>query len=116
MGLYKEEEKERRRKERRSEERRGEERKGGEERRKKERRGDERKGEEEERRRRRKARRRTLFWLLIIAFVSLVFSALTGNLSIIIEKFYNYKDEIYRPMDTDRMKYEQEKAKPVGKK
>jgi Flp pilus assembly protein TadB len=109
MGLYKEEEKERRRRiERRREERRGEERKGGEERRKKERRGEERK--------RRKARRRTLFWLLIIAFVSLVFSALTGNLPVIIEKFYNYKDEIYRPMDTDRMKYEQEKAKPVGKK
>ncbi len=98
MGLYKEEQEERRGEERRREERRGEERRG------------------EERRRRKNRRRRTLFWLLIIAFVSLVFSVLTGNLSIIIEKFYKYKDESYRPMDTDRMKYEQEKANPLGKK
>ena len=104
MGLYKEEKEE----ERRGEERRGKERRG-EERRRKERRGEERRG-------RKKRRRRTLFWLLIIAFVSLVFSALTGNISVIIEKFYNNKDESYRPMDTDRMKYESEKAKPVGKK
>jgi predicted nucleic acid-binding Zn ribbon protein len=102
MGLYKEEQ----------EERRGERRSG--ERRSGERRGEERRGEE--RRRRKKRRRRTLFWLLIIALVSLVFSVLTGNLSIIIEKFYKYKDESYRPMDTDRMKYEQEKANPLGKK
>jgi len=102
MGLYKEEQ----------EERRGERRSG--ERRSGERRGEERRGEE--RRRRKKRRRRTLFWLLIIALVSLVFSVLTGNLSIMIEKFYKYKDESYRPMDTDRMKYEQEKANPLGKK
>ena len=108
MGLYKQEkEEDRRGEDRRREDRRREDRRG-EDRRRKERRGED--------RRRRKKRRRTLFWLLIIAFVSLVFSALIGNISVFIEKFYNYKDESYRPTDTDRMKYESEKAKPVGKK
>jgi len=105
MGLYKEE---------KEEERRGEDRRR-KDRRREDRRGKERRGEDRRRRKKRR-RRRTLFWLLIIAFVSLVFSVLIGNISVFIEKFYNYKDESYRPTDTDRMKYESEKAKPVGKK
>jgi flagellar basal body-associated protein FliL len=68
------------------------------------------------RRRKKEKRRKTLFWMLIIALVSLILSALTGNIYVFIEKFYKYKDESYRPMDAERMKYETEKANPVGKK
>jgi hypothetical protein len=101
MGLYKEEERggaDRRRGERRREERGGADRRRG------------------ERRRGKEKRRRTLFWLLIIALVSLVFGALTVNIPVVIEKFFNYKDESYRPMDLDRIRHELEKAKPVDKK
>jgi hypothetical protein len=101
MGLYKEEERggaDRRREERRREERGGADRRRG------------------ERRRGKEKRRRTLFWLLIIALVSLVFGALTVNIPVVIEKFFNYKDESYRPMDLDRIRHELEKAKPVDKK
>jgi hypothetical protein len=55
-------------------------------------------------------RRRTLFWLLIIAVVSFVLSAFTGGISMIIERFYRYMDPSYRPMDRDRGVYEQEKG------
>jgi hypothetical protein len=58
-------------------------------------------------------RRRTLFWLLIIAVVSLVLSAFSGGISVLIEKFYKHTDESYRPMDADRGVYEQEKAGKV---
>lgn len=108
MRLYKKEEEENRRKEdRRKEDRRKEDRRKEDRRKEDRRKGD---------RRRKEKRRRTLFWLLIIALVSLVLSALTGNIYVFIEKFYKYKDESYRPMDTERMKYETEKANPVGKK
>jgi hypothetical protein len=106
MGLYKEEERggaDRRRGERRREERGGADRRRGERRR-----GERGRGKEK--------RRRTLFWLLIIALVSLVFGALTVNIPVVIEKFFNYKDESYRPMDLDRIRHELEKAKPVDKK
>ncbi len=64
-------------------------------------------------------RRRTLFWMLIIVFVSLLISALIGTL-VINEKYYKFKDDSYRPMDSERRIYELEKAlektKSVGEK
>lgn len=116
MGLYKGEERrgeDRRREDRRGEDRRREDR-GGEDRRREDRRRDDRRREDKIRKRR--SRKRTLFWLLIILFVSLVFSAFIGTIDVMIEKYFNIRDDSYRPMDSDRMRYELEKAKPVGKK
>jgi ABC-type transport system involved in multi-copper enzyme maturation permease subunit len=68
------------------------------------------------RRARRFFTKRTLFWLLIIALCSLIMSAFTVATSSLIEKFYKFMDTSYRPMDTDRMTYELEKKKTVGRK
>jgi uncharacterized protein YqhQ len=73
-----------------------------------------RRGEERRKIEKRGKRRKNLFWLLIILFVSLVLSALTVTIPVLIEKFFNYNDESYRPMDIDRLRYELEKEKAKG--
>lgn len=102
MGLYKGEDR-----------RRQEDRRSGQDRRREGRGGEDRRNGQD---RRRKRRRSTLFWILMILFVSFVLSALIGTINIVIEKYFNFKDDSYRPMDLDRMRYELEKAKSVDKK
>jgi len=68
-------------------------------------------------------RQRTLFWMLIITLISLVFSTLIGNMDVYIAKFAKVSVDSYRPMDTERRiselekeKSELEKEMPVHKK
>jgi hypothetical protein len=58
-----------------------------------------------------KRRQRTLFWMLIITLISLVFSTLIGNMDVYIAKFAKVSVDSYRPMDTERRLYELEKEK-----
>ena len=116
MGLSNGEE--RRREARRKEDRRKEDRRKkdreGEDRRKEDRRREGRRKEDKIKRKRR--RRRTLLWLLIIVFVSLLFSVLIGGtIDVISKKWFTFKDDSYRPMDLDRIRNELEKAKSAGK-
>jgi cell division protein FtsB len=60
---------------------------------------------------RKKRRQRTLFWMLIITLISLVFSTLIGNMDVYIAKFAKVSVDSYRPMDTERRLYELEKEK-----
>jgi flagellar basal body-associated protein FliL len=54
-------------------------------------------------------KRKTSFWLMIILLVTFILSAFTMNIPSLIDKYLNFKDKTYRPMDTDRMQYEQER-------
>jgi len=54
-------------------------------------------------------KRKTSFWLLIILLITFVLSAFTMNIPSLIDKYHNFMDKTYRPMDTDRMHYEKEK-------
>jgi cell division protein FtsB len=58
-----------------------------------------------------KRRQRTLFWMLIITLISLVFSTLIGNMDVYIAKLAKVSVDSYRPMDTERRLYELEKEK-----
>jgi hypothetical protein len=60
--------------------------------------------------------KKMLSWLGIIVLVSLIIGAFTGIIPYLIEKFYEYKDTGYRPMDKDRMIYEQEQQSSKGAK
>jgi len=66
--------------------------------------------------RRRIKRKRTLFWLFIIALCCIVLSALTVTSTAVVEKFYKFFDSTYLPIDTDRMNNLLEKVKSTGKK
>jgi hypothetical protein len=61
-------------------------------------------------------RKRTLFWLAIVVLFSVMISAFTGIIPYMIDKFYKYTDTSYRPMDTERMIYEQTKQPPSKSK
>jgi hypothetical protein len=61
-------------------------------------------------------KKKTFFWLLIILLITLIFSAFTMNIPTLIDKYLNFMDKTYRPMDTDRMTYEKEKSAAGHKK
>jgi hypothetical protein len=61
--------------------------------------------------------KKILSWLGIIVLVSFMLSAFTGIIPYLIDKYYNYTDTRYRPMDSDRILFEQEKqASTIQKK
>jgi len=60
--------------------------------------------------------RKTSFWLMIILLITFIISAFTINIPSLIDKYMNFADKTYRPVDTQRMQYEQEKqATSAGK-
>jgi hypothetical protein len=59
-------------------------------------------------------RKRTLFWLAIIVLFSFMISAFTDIIPFMIDQFYKYTDTSYRPMDKDRMIFEQEQQSSKG--
>lgn len=62
-------------------------------------------------------KRKTIFWLMIIILVTFILSAITLNIPTLIDKYLNFADKTYRPMDTDRIHHEQEKqaSAPINK-
>jgi ABC-type microcin C transport system permease subunit YejE len=62
-------------------------------------------------------KRKTSFWLLLILLITSILSAFTMNIPSLIDKYLNFMDTTYRPMDTDRVQYEkEEQASPATKK
>ncbi|MEW6333423.1 MAG: hypothetical protein AB1558_04090 [Thermodesulfobacteriota bacterium] len=58
-----------------------------------------------------------MMWLVIITFITGILAAalgLGGGAIDFIEKYYGYRDDSYRPMDTERYEYEaaKEQSKP----
>ena len=50
----------------------------------------------------RSEKRKSLLWLVIIVATALILSVLVVKIPSYVEKFYEYGDESYRPMDLDR--------------
>lgn len=46
---------------------------------------------------------------MIILLVTFILSAFTMNIPSLIDRYLNFMDKTYRPMDTDRMQYEKER-------
>jgi len=61
-------------------------------------------------------KRKTSFWLIVILLITFIVSAFTMNIPSLIDRYLNFMDKTYRPMDTDRIHYEKERQAPAPTK
>ncbi len=59
----------------------------------------------------RKSRKRTFLWILVCLAASVVISLVINYIPIWYQKFVNYNDPFYRPMDIERKYYELEQQR-----
>ncbi|MBM4272715.1 MAG: hypothetical protein FJ139_11265 [Deltaproteobacteria bacterium] len=61
-------------------------------------------------------KRKTSFWLMIILLITFILSAFTMNIPFLIDRYLNFMDKTYRPMDTERMHHEKSRQEPPAAK